>query len=52
MADCTECTYAVYDELWGEYKCTKKQINVFPTELYKDCKDYKKIDPKKKNTQD
>lgn len=42
---CTACENAIFDPVWGEYKCSKKQRNVKP-ELDADCPDYKEGKPK------
>lgn len=51
MENCTNCEHAVFDELWGEYKCKKREQRIYILLDSKECADYKKK-PKeeKKNT--
>lgn len=39
---CIDCKYAIFDEIWGDYKCSVKKHRVHNPEEYTDCKDYKK----------
>lgn len=40
MANCSNCKYAVFDETWGEWKCSKKMRYVLLSEQ-KGCKHFK-----------
>lgn len=42
MTRCTTCEHAVFDELWGEYKCKKKHRKVYKDAESAKCEDYKK----------
>ena len=50
MANCTTCENAIFDALWGEYKCSVyKRVSYsadFKTMLVDGCKDYKNGTPK------
>lgn len=41
---CPKCANAIFDPVWGELKCSKKQRSVKP-ELDADCADYKEGKP-------
>lgn len=43
MIKCETCSNAIFDSLFGEYKCTLKQIKIYKDF---DCKDYKNGEPK------
>lgn len=51
MQNCKICEYAIFDELWGEYKCEVRQCVTYNADyermLVDDCKDYKNGVPKK-----
>lgn len=40
---CVDCEHAIFDELWGEYKCKIKKRRVEDPNEYTDCKTFKKI---------
>lgn len=42
---CNHCENAIFDPLWGEHKCFKKQRYVKP-EFDADCADFKEGTPK------
>lgn len=46
-SNCTTCKHAVFDEMWGEYKCKERHIRVY--DILNDCKDYKPVKPIKTN---
>lgn len=47
MDKCSECMHAVFDPLWGEYKCkVLKTVAPGPSGVIA-CKDYKKGKPEK-----
>lgn len=41
MKDCTTCMYAVFDPIWGEYKCVLFHSRVYDLEERKECVCYK-----------
>lgn len=43
MIKCETCSNAIFDSLFGEYKCALKQIKIYKDF---DCKDYKNGEPK------
>ena len=42
MENCKTCEHAVFDELWGEYKCKKRETRIYILLDSKECKDYAK----------
>ncbi len=44
---CKNCTHAIYDEQWGEWKCKKRAIRIHDIRTASYCKDY--IKKKKEN---
>lgn len=42
MKTCKECTNAIFDEIWGEYKCKVYQHVIYEVEDAEDCGKYKK----------
>lgn len=42
--NCFTCGNALFDKVWGEYRCTKSQCYVEP-ERIEDCTGYKKGEP-------
>lgn len=46
MAKCGTCANAIFDALWGEYKCSVRERVIFAHEVYKDCEYYKPGEPK------
>lgn len=45
MANCQNCTYAIFDEVWGEYKCAAYEHTIYELDSYSDCKLYEKGEP-------
>lgn len=45
MGNCETCLNAIFNELWGEYKCKVYQHTVYFPEELTGCKDYKKGTP-------
>lgn len=45
MANCQNCTYAIFDEVWGEYKCAAYEHTIYDLDSYSDCKLYEKGEP-------
>lgn len=43
-SNCVKCKHAIFDELWGEYKCAIRKLRIRNPEDYTSCKDYKKAD--------
>ena len=41
MADCKTCVNSVFDPLWGEYKCKKREIRIYKPSKQIECADYK-----------
>ena len=46
MANCRNCTYAIFDEVWGEYKCAAYEHTIYDLDSYSVCKLYEKGEPK------
>lgn len=50
MNTCETCEHAIYDALWGEYKCEITGLTTYSTDYNKmlvdGCKDYKNGTPK------
>lgn len=44
MASCAECKNALFDKIWGEYKCTITQHTIYQSNNV-DCGTYKKGEP-------
>lgn len=44
MANCVNCEHAIFDEVWGEYKCRIKEHVVYNYE-HVGCDSYKKGTP-------
>jgi hypothetical protein len=44
MNNCKNCANAVFDTLWGDYKCKEYQVIVHPDQKI-DCELYKKGNP-------
>lgn len=43
---CMNCTYAIFDPLWGDYKCSKKERFCTGDELYRNnCDIYNRGKP-------
>lgn len=49
MSNCKICEHSVFDELWGEWKCKKRQTYIYRPEVIDDCEDYKKEKGEKNN---
>ena len=45
MNSCSTCEYAIFDELWGEYKCKIRQQRVYKPGKNIPCEWYKKGTP-------
>lgn len=43
--NCTTCANAIFDALWGEYKCKLYQHRIYNSEAIISCVDYKKSTP-------
>ena len=43
---CKTCAHALFVEHWGEYKCEKLGIRIYPELGIVDCKHYKEGTPK------
>lgn len=39
---CPDCENAVFDDLWGEYKCKARKIRISDPNKYTNCKEFKK----------
>ena len=42
MIKCTDCTYSIFDKLWGEYKCKVLQHRIHDPHGRASCPHYKK----------
>lgn len=51
MKACRTCEYAIFDEVWGEYKCKKKERRIYETTSLQECEFYKKVKEKKDDRQ-
>lgn len=47
MLKCKTCAKALYNELWGEYKCTVTQHYMYALSPMKECSGYKQGTPGK-----
>ena len=45
MGNCATCRFALFDEKWGEYKCSKLELYVYNIEIMTDCENYQKGNP-------
>lgn len=45
IQNCTTCENAIFDELWGEYKCKVRQTTIPILLDSTECSDYKKGTP-------
>lgn len=43
---CETCAHALFDKLYGEYKCSKSQLIVYDPANAEDCLEYKEGAPK------
>lgn len=39
---CPDCENAIFDDVWGEYKCKIRKIRINDPNKYSNCKDFKK----------
>lgn len=46
MGNCKTCSKAIFDSLWGEYKCPERNITMYKLRDEKDCAFYVKGTPK------
>lgn len=42
---CETCSKAIFDELWGEYKCSVIKVRATDEQLKNGCEEYKKGEP-------
>lgn len=47
MGDYTTCVNALFDPVWGEYKCKVYESYIYRCDYCKDCPHYHKSKPKK-----
>ena len=47
MNNCETCNNAIFDHVWGEYKCKVTQHRIYEPMENIDCSDYKKKETKK-----
>ena len=47
MNDCKNCANAVFDEVWGEYKCSVRNHRIYDVDKYIDCENHKPKEKKK-----
>lgn len=53
MEKCKTCKHALYDEVWGEFKCRLSRHVHYPKDAMASCSNYVKGDPEKsKHTYD
>lgn len=43
--DCPNCKNALFNELWGEYKCTKREITIYKPTDEAECEYYENGSP-------
>lgn len=46
MSKCSTCENAIFDALWGAYKCSVRQHSILFPDLYEDCEHHKNGTPK------
>lgn len=46
MKNCTNCKYAIFDEIWGEYKCVVYEHTVEQPYDVEPCSEHEKGIPK------
>lgn len=46
MSNCVNCGNAIFDEIWGDYKCSIYKRHVYDHEIV-GCKHYNKGEPKR-----
>ena len=44
MNNCTNCANAIFDEVWGEYKCAISQHRIYDVDAHANCENH---EPKK-----
>ena len=49
MSKCINCQHCIMDDIWGECKCTARQIRIYSMEKYADCEYFKEKEKEKKN---
>ena len=49
--NCTNCANAIFDEVWGEYKCTVLKHRIYDLNMYTSCTAHKPVKEEKKNDQ-
>ena len=37
---CKACVHSIFDELWGEYKCRKRECVIYYPEFFNGCEYY------------
>lgn len=42
MENCTTCEHSVFDEEWGEYKCTLRKTRIYILLDSSECNNFKK----------
>ena len=45
MENCTTCEHAIFDALWGDYRCMKRETKVYILLGPDECVDYNKGTP-------
>lgn len=45
MNNCSTCKHALFNPVWGEYKCSKTGLVVYDISTNENCKDYEKGEP-------
>ena len=46
MNSCRNCENAVFDQVFGEYKCSVSKTRIYYPDLHFNCPDWKKGEPK------
>ena len=41
---CVSCVHSIFDELWGEFKCKKREHTIYNLTSYFSCEYYEKKD--------
>ena len=44
---CVSCVHSIFDELWGEFKCKKREHTIYNLTSYFLCEYYEKKDENK-----
>ena len=42
VKNCRTCKYSIFDQIFGEYSCTKTELTVFPAKKMDGCKSWEK----------